>query len=254
MRLALGLGGHGSALAATLESAIDSVSSKQLKEYVEVLANDMFEGRKTGSRGGTAAGNYLSQQFRRSGLAGAGENHGYFQGFNGPSRNILGLWEGSDPQLRQQVVLSGGPLRSRWLWQFAHQLWALGLHSQWRGRQRQRRRRLAGSGQRDRAARAAPKRTIVFALWDGEEHGLLGSKHWIAHPTIATNRIVCAINMDMIGRLREERLTIYGTRTSTGLRRLISGQNGPSSCCSISTGKSNPTATITRSSSTRIRP
>ena len=59
--LALSLAADRSAPAATLESAIDSVSSKQLREYVEVLANDMFEGRETGSRGGTAAGNYLSQ-------------------------------------------------------------------------------------------------------------------------------------------------------------------------------------------------
>ena len=50
----------------------------------------------------------------------------------------------------------------------------------------------------------------------------------MAYPTIPPNRIVGTINMDMIGRLREDRLTIYGTRTSVGLRRLISSQNGPS--------------------------
>lgn len=222
------LAGSGGVQAATLESAINSVSSKQLREYVEVLANDMFEGREAGSRGGTAAGNYLSQQFRRLQLAGAGENQGYFQGFNGLSRNILGQWIGSDPKLRQEVVLVGAHYDHVGYGSARTSYGPVGyIHN----------------GADDNASGDAgllevaqaivqldprPKRTIVFALWDDEEHGLLGSKHWIAHPTILPSRIVCAINMDMIGRLRNDRLTIYGTRSSIGLRRLISGQNGPS--------------------------
>jgi hypothetical protein len=188
----------------------------------------MFEGRETGSRGGMAAGNYLSQQFRRLELAGAGENNGYFQTFNGLSRNLLAQWSGSDPELRNQVVLicahydhvgygtsstSHGPLG------YIHN----GADDN-----------ASGDAGLLEVAKAIvqleprPKRTIVFALWDGEEHGLLGSKHWAAYPTIALNHIVCSLNIDMIGRLRDDRLTIYGTRTSTGLRRIISSQNGPS--------------------------
>jgi C-terminal processing protease CtpA/Prc len=62
----------------------------------------------------------------------------------------------------------------------------------------------------------------MFALWDGEEAGLLGSRYWIAHPTLALDQVPIVVNMDMIGRLRKERLEIYGTRTAPGLRRLLS--------------------------------
>ena len=31
-----------------------------------------------------------------------------------------------------------------------------------------------------------PKRSILFACWDGEEQGLLGSRHWVGRPTVRT--------------------------------------------------------------------
>ena len=40
----------------------------------------------------------------------------------------------------------------------------------------------------------APKRTIVFGFWDGEEKGLLGSKHWTANPTVPLAQVKLAIN------------------------------------------------------------
>ena len=47
-------------------------------------------------------------------------------------------------------------------------------HLAWRNRQRRRRRRGAGSGAHPAAIGARPRRTIRFALWSGEEQGLLG--------------------------------------------------------------------------------
>lgn len=214
--------------AATLETAIDSVSGKQLREYVEVLANDMFEGRESGSRGGIAAGNYLSQQFRRFELAGAGEHNGYFQAFNGASRNILGQWPGSDPQLSAQVVLIGAHYDHVGYGSSQTSFGPLGYIHNGADDNASGDAGLLEVAKAIVALEPRPKRTIVFALWDGEEHGLLGSKYWIAHPTIALNRVVATINVDMIGRLRDDRLTIYGSRTATGLRRLVSSANGPS--------------------------
>lgn len=226
--VALSLAGDGLVSAATLERAIDGVSSKQLREYVEVLANDMFEGRATGSRGGMAAGNYLSQQFRKLELAGAGDQNSYFQAFNGASRNLLAQLPGSDPKLRQQVVLIGAHYDHVGYGTASTSNGPLGhIHN---GADDN----ASGDAALLEVAKAIvaleprPKRTIVFALWDGEEQGLLGSKHWVAHPTIALNRLVCTINIDMIGRLRGDQLTIYGTRTAPGLRRMIASQNGPS--------------------------
>ena len=67
-----------------------------------------------------------------------------------------------------------------------------------------------------------PRRSLLLALWDGEEAGLLGSRYWIAHPTLPLDQVPIVVNMDMIGRLRKERLEIYGTRTAPGLRRMLS--------------------------------
>jgi Zn-dependent M28 family amino/carboxypeptidase len=45
-----------------------------------------------------------------------------------------------------------------------------------------------------------PKRTVVFALWSGEEKGLLGSKYYVDHPSFPLDKTVTYINLDMIGR------------------------------------------------------
>jgi len=48
--------------------------------------------------------------------------------------------------------------------------------------------------------RAKPKRTIIFALWAGEEQGLLGSRHYADHPPFPIEKTVAYINMDMVGQ------------------------------------------------------
>jgi len=54
----------------------------------------------------------------------------------------------------------------------------------------------------------------------------LGSKHWTAEPTIDLERIALVINMDMVGRFRENvGLEINGTRTAVGLRQCVTRQN-----------------------------
>ena len=45
-------------------------------------------------------------------------------------------------------------------------------------------------------------RTVVCAAFAGEEIGLLGSGHYVAHPAIAIDRTVAMINLDMVGRAR----------------------------------------------------
>jgi hypothetical protein len=70
-----------------------------------------------------------------------------------------------------------------------------------------------------------PKRSVMFAFWDGEEKGLLGSKHFAANPTVPLNDVVFMINLDMIGRLRNQQLEVYGSRTAAGLRRFVSEIN-----------------------------
>jgi hypothetical protein len=47
----------------------------------------------------------------------------------------------------------------------------------------------------------------------------------VDHPTIPLDRVALMVNLDMVGRLREERLTVIGSRSSVGLRRLVASDN-----------------------------
>jgi hypothetical protein len=208
-----------------LISASESITTADLKRHVDVLADDAFEGRAAGSRGGHAASAYLAKEFQRHKLKPAGADGTYFQPFFGNCRNILGLLEGSDPQLKGQYVVVGGHYDHVGYGSRSNSNGPIGfIHN----------------GADDNASGVAavleaiealamlpekPKRSILFALWDSEENGLNGSKHWMRNPTVPVNRLSAAINLDMIGRVRNNRLLAYGTRTSRGLRRLLSEQN-----------------------------
>ena len=54
---------------------------------------------------------------------------------------------------------------------------------------------------------------------------MLGSKHWLAQPTVPIEHLSMVVNLDMIGRLRGERLSVLGSRTAYGLRRLVCEKN-----------------------------
>ncbi|MCK7557059.1 M28 family peptidase [Chitinophaga sedimenti] len=46
---------------------------------------------------------------------------------------------------------------------------------------------------------------FLFISFGGEELGLQGSKYYVAHPTMALDKVHFMLNMDMIGRYNEER-------------------------------------------------
>ena len=79
-------------------------------------------------------------------------------------------------------------------------------------------------------ARSNPKpaRTIVIAAFSGEEVGLLGSRHFVEHPPfppLATTKAM--LNLDMVGRLRDNRLTVFGTRSARELSGIINDAARP---------------------------
>jgi hypothetical protein len=206
--------------------ATASITKDELKAHIDVLADDSFEGREAGSRGGRAAANYILKEFERFGAVPAGESGTYFQSFHSASRNILGLVEGSDPKLKEQVIVIGAHYdhvgygranNSYGPWGYVHN----GADDNASG--------VAGLVEMLDAIRrlpAPPRRSILFASWDSEEGGLHGSRNWVAQPTIPLSRVVHYINMDMIGRLRNGRMELYGSRTAPNLRRLVSEANG----------------------------
>jgi hypothetical protein len=68
-------------------------------------------------------------------------------------------------------------------------------------------RRVMESGER-------PARSLLFIAFTGEEKGLWGSAHYAGEPILPLERTVAMINMDMVGRLRDNTLTVYGTGTA----------------------------------------
>jgi C-terminal processing protease CtpA/Prc len=206
-------------------AAADTITKDELKGFVDVLADDTFEGREAGSRGGTAAANYLAKEFTELKLAPAGSKGSFFQGFQGASRNILGMMEGSDEKLKHEVIIFGAHYDHVGYGRPGNSYGPFGyIHN----------------GADDNASGVSgllevaeglnnlpikPRRSILFALWDAEEAGLIGSRYWLSTPTVDLQRIKLKINADMIGRLRNNNVEVYGTRTAAGLRRLISEQN-----------------------------
>ena len=45
-----------------------------------------------------------------------------------------------------------------------------------------------------------PRRKVLFALWTGEEQGLLGSRHYVLYPPFPIAKTVATINLDMVSR------------------------------------------------------
>src|SRR5712671_3310115 len=54
------------------------------------------------------------------------------------------------------------------------------------------------------------KRSILFMTFAGEELGLLGSNYFVNHPLIPLTSITGMINMDMIGRVSNDHVTVLG--------------------------------------------
>jgi len=69
------------------------------------------------------------------------------------------------------------------------------------------------------------KRSVVFIAFAGEELGLLGSSYFVKNSPIDLNKIAAMINLDMIGRMEEKKLIIYGTATSTKWKDLLNKGN-----------------------------
>jgi hypothetical protein len=59
-----------------------------------------------------------------------------------------------------------------------------------------------------------PQRRIVFIAFTAEERGLIGSAYYCRHPRFSLEKTVAMLNMDMVGRLADDKLIVYGTGTA----------------------------------------
>jgi hypothetical protein len=164
------------------------------------------------------------------------------------SQNVVGVLEGSDPQLKAQYVAFGA--------HYDHVGYAEGEVERTDGNARRlgARGRVTKGTEDDRVWNGAdddgsgtvaimalarafaegprPKRSLLFVWHTGEEAGLLGSRYFADYPTIPMDRIVTQLNIDMIGRNRDDKPseanTVYlvgSDRISTELHNLNRSAN-----------------------------
>ena len=107
-------------------------------------------------------------------------------------KNVLGYVEGSDPKLKDEIVVIGAHLdhngkRGDYIFNGADDngSGSIGVMSLARA--------FATNPEK-------PKRTVLFCLWTGEEEGLLGSRYYVMNPAFPIEKTVAYINLDMISR------------------------------------------------------
>ncbi|HWB08221.1 MAG TPA: M28 family peptidase [Pirellulales bacterium] len=75
-------------------------------------------------------------------------------------------------------------------------------------------RRLAGRAEK------LPRR-VVFVAFTGEERGLIGSARYCRDPLVPLDKTIAMLNMDMVGRLTDDKLVIQGVDTATEFGPII---------------------------------
>lgn len=70
-------------------------------------------------------------------------------------------------------------------------------------------------------AQGKPARRIVFIAFTGEERGLVGSARYVREPLFPIANTVAMLNLDMVGRLADEKLIVHGTGTAKEFDALV---------------------------------
>jgi hypothetical protein len=206
-------------------AALESIKAEEIQAHVNFLADEKREGREAGTRGGYAAADYVRERLSTLKLHGAGTDGAYLQAFSSNFRNVLAKLEGADPKLRNEVIVVGAHYDHVGFGKKGNTLGQVGLVHPGADDNASGTSALLEVAEALTILNEAPRRTILLAFWDAEEKGMLGSKHWVARPTLPVERVRLLINMDMVGRLRNDRLLVFGTRSGYGLRRLLADHN-----------------------------
>ncbi|HUL71215.1 MAG TPA: M20/M25/M40 family metallo-hydrolase [Gemmatimonadales bacterium] len=213
-------------------------SPERVLNDVKYLASDALEGRWIGAPGADSAAAYLARRFKEIGLQ--APDSGWFQTFTisltapaaheaglagAEGRNVIGVLPGKDKALQEEVVIVGA--------HYDH----LGT-SGWNVLDSDSARRIHNGADDNASGTAAvlaiaarlkkqrPACTVVVIAFSGEEEGLLGSAWYVKHPLFPLSRTRAMINLDMVGRLRNDRLLIMGTETAKELNGLVDSVNG----------------------------
>ena len=79
----------------------------------------------------------------------------------------------------------------------------------------------------ERLAAVERDRGVILAFWSGEELGLLGSDDFVERPPVPIGDIAAYMNFDMVGRLRENTLTVQAVGSSSIWTDLVEESNEP---------------------------
>ena len=128
-------------------------------------------------------------------------------------RNVLGLLRGSDPTLKETYVILSA--------HYDH----LGI-----GPQNTAGDRIFNGANDDGSGTVSvveiasalatlsprPRRSLIFATFYGEEHGLIGSKYYTDHPIVPIDKTVAAVNLEQVGRTDDSEGPRVSAATVTG--------------------------------------
>jgi hypothetical protein len=73
--------------------------------------------------------------------------------------------------------------------------------------------------------RNPPKRSVIFITFSGEELGLLGSQYFVDHMPVPLANVRAMLNFDMVGRMRDDRMIVYGVATARELNDIVTRAN-----------------------------
>ncbi len=216
-------------------------TESQIHKDVVYLADDKLEGRATGSEGEKLATEYIAMRFKEMGLEPKG-NNGYFQDFTfTPKTHPHGKVNFSDTTSNKAIT---GRNILGYINNNAKQTIIIGAHhdhlgygqegSLYRGKEK-----LIHNGADDNASGVATLLNLAEKLtktntgnnylimtFSGEEMGLLGSNYFVKNATINLDSANYMINMDMVGRLKEDNaLAIYGVGTSPIFKHIVNAYN-----------------------------
>lgn len=203
-------------IATLLAQSKELIKESDLNATLQYLASDELEGRATCSDGFEKAAEYVKDFFQKNGVA-PGNETSYFQSLtvndlytdsSCKSTNIVGLITGTDPNLKNEVIIIGAHLDH--------------LGQSQKGIFNGADDNASGSTGLIYLAKAFArlkdklKRSIMFIAFTGEESGLVGSRHYVANPILPLDKTTIMINLDMIGYYKSSgALTVYYGTDST---------------------------------------